>query len=482
MEVAGLSVGVIALAGFCSNCLEAFDLIGLAKDFSIDAEILSIKLDIEKTRLLQWAEGIELLAEDQREQRATLRSPELQPQIERILLAVRSLLTKSEDLRAKYGLCEDESGLRQATANTLSRVSSARSRSFQIAFAGFQRRISRNQKNASTSTKTIWAVKDHKKFEDLIRNLHQLISGLIDLVTIPRTFRRLMVEKDVNSLTDDLSHLRLYEAASKGLDDRDWVELTSLRVEASQKASQDFRTLEEWLDDIESEDAEIEPAYHQQISTQAQGVDTAPFNYLFPIDAKAWHQTYENWKFRGKSLEIADCLRWIELLRFSDFDRRLELSEVQTVFELMRSTLDAVHDEWVLDPKSHHMAGAKVRTADLVSIRSAIQAYQAKSSIYYTLANKDTGQTISRISSTALRQKHMMYREKKGNTHFGLLSSLYQDKMIHRSSDSSVQTFKIYISNSSRDNVLHTITIYDTILWWTASAVTTLLREDPENL
>ncbi|KAI4158701.1 MAG: hypothetical protein LQ342_007222 [Letrouitia transgressa] len=48
-----MNVRVIGIAGLCPNWLEAFDLTSKTKNFSIDCEILSIKLDIEETRLLR---------------------------------------------------------------------------------------------------------------------------------------------------------------------------------------------------------------------------------------------------------------------------------------------------------------------------------------------------------------------------------------------------------------------------------------------
>ena len=72
MEAVGLTVGIVGLAGLCSACLDAFGLISTAKAFSIEYEISSIKLDIEKTKLLHWAEGVGLLATDPRERSSAL--------------------------------------------------------------------------------------------------------------------------------------------------------------------------------------------------------------------------------------------------------------------------------------------------------------------------------------------------------------------------------------------------------------------------
>ena len=256
MEIAGLTTGVLALAGLCSTCLEAFNLIGVAKDFSVDYEILSIKLDIEKTRLLQWAEGVGLLSEDRGDQNGFILSGDIQPLLERILGAVKLLLTKSDDLCTKYGLSPDRTVSAGVTNEPIFAVSNARTQRFQLAFGRAQVRNSRQLQDTALGNKTKWVIKDRGKFEDLLRHLHQLISSLNELAPLPKSFRRLLVKEDIDDMADDLSGLRLLQVASKG-QDQEWEDFASLRVEASQKITQDFRSLEEWLEDVESQDQEL---------------------------------------------------------------------------------------------------------------------------------------------------------------------------------------------------------------------------------
>ena len=228
-------------------------MISTAKDFSVDYEISSIKLDIEKTRLLQWAEGVGVLAEERRDQNAALFSPDVQDILERTLGAVELLLSRSEDLSTKYGLFPDQASPAAPASSLLPAVSVARTQKFQMAFARLQARTVWRRKQTPLGVRTKWVIKDREKFENLLRSLHELISSLNELVTLPRSFQRLLVKEDIDALTEDLSHFRLLSAASEG-QDKAWGDFTSLRVEASQKATQDFRTLEEWLDDVESQD------------------------------------------------------------------------------------------------------------------------------------------------------------------------------------------------------------------------------------
>lgn len=411
MEVTGLTIGVVALAGLCSTCLEAFSLIGIAKNFSVDSEILCIKLDIEKTRLLQWAEGVGLVADDQREQNVSLPSPHIQPQLERILTAVKLLLTQSDDLCTKYGLSPEKMGFMGATSGLIPAVSIPRTQAFQAAFARLQAKISHRQKATALATKTQWVIKDREKFEGLLRNLHQLVSSLIDLVALPGSFRRLLIKEDIDALADNLSHLRLLQVASKE-QDNEWSEFASLRVEASQKATRDFRTLEEWLEDVDNEDkasanspskAEDDTADEvlESVSNdpaeatsemyearnagalipaaQSSYPSTQPDNVLFAMSSEAWNQILKIRQLQGKSLDLTECLTWISLLRLSPSFRSLKTSEIQVILELLVRTLTLIEEE----KHEYEQPGKETGwTSDVANIKRDLQVRQESTEDY----------------------------------------------------------------------------------------------------
>ncbi|KAG6361984.1 hypothetical protein INS49_010213 [Diaporthe citri] len=64
MEAVGLAISIISLAGIFKDCIDLFSMISTAKSMEKDFTILSVKLDIEKTLLLQWAEHVRLVHED----------------------------------------------------------------------------------------------------------------------------------------------------------------------------------------------------------------------------------------------------------------------------------------------------------------------------------------------------------------------------------------------------------------------------------
>lgn len=64
MEAVGLAISVISLVGAFKDCIDLFSMISTAQSVEKDFTILRVKLDIEKTLLLQWATQVRLLQED----------------------------------------------------------------------------------------------------------------------------------------------------------------------------------------------------------------------------------------------------------------------------------------------------------------------------------------------------------------------------------------------------------------------------------
>jgi hypothetical protein len=67
VEVVGLVIGVVGLAGVIGAFMDAVDIFNdftASRDLGRDYEILDNKIDIERTILLQWADHVRLLGPD----------------------------------------------------------------------------------------------------------------------------------------------------------------------------------------------------------------------------------------------------------------------------------------------------------------------------------------------------------------------------------------------------------------------------------
>ena len=96
-------IGVVALAGLFSTCIDCFDLFEAAHALDEESKVLSIKLDLEKTRLLIRGNAVGIVddADGSSSQIGDVCKRKL---VERCLESIRSLLTDTDKLREIYGL------------------------------------------------------------------------------------------------------------------------------------------------------------------------------------------------------------------------------------------------------------------------------------------------------------------------------------------------------------------------------------------
>ncbi|KAK5656775.1 hypothetical protein OQA88_4323 [Cercophora sp. LCS_1] len=176
MEVAGLAIGVIGLAGAFKDIIDLFALFTASRDIDRDYGLLEAKHDLEKTTLLQWAESVRLLAVDYDKH---LDDPNIP--LHNTLLCLRLLLSDASKLKQKYGLIEAPAqSLLGGTRDVTSNVSAPFVDKFARDFAAFQ--IRTRQEKPSVGARFKWAIQEKGKFEALVKNLGYFISKLKELV------------------------------------------------------------------------------------------------------------------------------------------------------------------------------------------------------------------------------------------------------------------------------------------------------------
>ena len=103
-EPISLTVGVVALASLFSTCIECFDFFKAGQRLEEDIDILLIKLDLEKTRMLIWGNAVGILKAEDEGRAVELSEPSTSTLVGRCLERVQSLLSNTEDLQKAYGL------------------------------------------------------------------------------------------------------------------------------------------------------------------------------------------------------------------------------------------------------------------------------------------------------------------------------------------------------------------------------------------
>ena len=221
MEAAGLGVGVLALVGIFGDCIDLMTLIGAARRAGRDYLILETKLDIQQTLLLQWAERVSLVQE---QQHPRLLDPATRALVTHVLIQIRSLLNDGAELQKKYGavfnrLQEDPRAEASPTTDTAHDgwramdwiVSSGRREKFSEALRKIRADIP--SLGLSPRLKVQWAAKGKAEFTALVDDLDYFVEKLNDIIPLDKESRSEMARNDIN-LNWNVDYMqRVYDAA-----------------------------------------------------------------------------------------------------------------------------------------------------------------------------------------------------------------------------------------------------------------------------
>jgi hypothetical protein len=241
MEAIGLTIGIASLF---STCIECFDLFQAAKDYDEYVEILLVKLDLEKTRLLIWGNGVGIMKSPTDGRAPELDDDSKAPTVQKCLERIKSLLSTFDTFQAKYGLRQSNPAIVQTTAAD-GVVSSSSMAMFRLTDRRFW---VRNKTSRSLFLpKVKWAIHEKEKFEGLINHLKDFIDGLNEIVPVNKETQDQIIQDDISSIID-VSKLRLVEAACEG-SYRTWSEKASQVIHDSEAGTLDRRTVEEYVRD-----------------------------------------------------------------------------------------------------------------------------------------------------------------------------------------------------------------------------------------
>ncbi|KAF5543826.1 hypothetical protein FMEXI_6885 [Fusarium mexicanum] len=216
-EVAGLALGVVEVVGLIGafkDTIDIFSLLADSRDLGRDYEILRIKLDIQKTPLLQWTDRVGLLRQDDYD--PCLDQAHTREAMGYTLSCIRLLLTDAATLRDKYELDEanDQEGATRLVS--VSSISAWRIGVFKTQYDDFKKLIAQGRDKPFRS-RAIWAVRDKQKFETLIRDLADIIESIDKLVPVTSKQSALqnLANDDVRSVSG-LRNLKMLPEASQG--------------------------------------------------------------------------------------------------------------------------------------------------------------------------------------------------------------------------------------------------------------------------
>ncbi|EXL73419.1 hypothetical protein FOPG_11229 [Fusarium oxysporum f. sp. conglutinans race 2 54008] len=188
MEVAGLTLGAVALVSLFKDCVDLFSMITAARDLGKDAAILDTKLDVERMLFIQWSERI----------------------VSRVLESVKSLLSESQALQRDYGLKKVDV-TKPTTEHPLADSTTGYKGASSQRFARFLKQFEalkiqatdadRHSKFKRTTKQFRWVIVDKEKFNYLIDHLSYFNTSLNNLVP-------LSVESETAPCENDMIHIK----------------------------------------------------------------------------------------------------------------------------------------------------------------------------------------------------------------------------------------------------------------------------------
>jgi hypothetical protein len=246
VEPISLTIGIAPLF---STCIECFDYFKAGQEIEEDLEIILTKLDIEKTRLLMWGNGVGVLTDLPGDRAVGLSDEVKAKSIKGCLKCINTLLSGAENLRKEYGL-QNLQPADTKRGQTVDFVSKNSMRIFQTSKLRFWVKHKAKPEEFGILSKTKWAIHSKEKFEGLIIHLREFIDGLYQVVPVGRESQDRLIEGDIASILD-INKLRIVKSACDEASYRTWSDMASVVIEQSVSGTIDRRNFEERMQDIE---------------------------------------------------------------------------------------------------------------------------------------------------------------------------------------------------------------------------------------
>jgi hypothetical protein len=230
MEVAGLVISIVPL---WESCVQVFEVINFARQYGMDYEILSIKLEVERVRLLSWGHAVGL--DDPSSTDTRLTKTEVHSAVERLLGCIRHVFVDSERPQNTYGLrpslVAPEREFTTADDNQPSQSQLILRGVFKRAYENLRRVARERQHNTPLIRKSKWAVNDRKKFMALVAEVRGFNDSLESLFPDVKLRMRAEMQSDIDEAVEirDLQLLQEATAGEQGLEEIS--ERASVRLE-----------------------------------------------------------------------------------------------------------------------------------------------------------------------------------------------------------------------------------------------------------
>jgi ubiquitin-conjugating enzyme E2 D/E len=212
VDPVGTALGVAGLAAIFSTCLEVWDFIDAGREHAISLSLHRTKLDNQRMIFLIWGRRLGFDSPDGVNYDRRLDDPFIRPTVENNLNHIKRIFSDTDKLVERYGVetYNGRASNRRRVGGRKLRPAAARS-----TYRSFMRNLRRNQEESSMWKVTRWSLRDEKKFDKMVNDLGELISGL---ERITQGFISLAesrdIAQDLMDRIDDLDTLEEIQAAA----------------------------------------------------------------------------------------------------------------------------------------------------------------------------------------------------------------------------------------------------------------------------
>ena len=212
MNVTGLVIGIISL---WKTCVEIFDVVDSGRKHGMDYEILRVKLEVERIRLVTWGDavGLSKVEHDRPSLHARLNQDHIRDAVLRLLGCIQHVFENAERLQDSYGLRPltptpdhtNEEGHQTHSQLILGPI-------FKRSYKTLRELAKHRQHGTPLHKKTTWAIHNKKKFGEMVSEIKGFNDNLESLFPDIKRYTSEDIRGEINQSEDIDALLSLEEA------------------------------------------------------------------------------------------------------------------------------------------------------------------------------------------------------------------------------------------------------------------------------
>lgn len=229
IAIASTVISVASLASLFGTCITTLDTISSVVRFGVSHEILQVKIEIEKVRLLIWGQAVGL-NDDLGDIDGAFERQYVRHAVASLLVCFTKFLEDTEQLRESYGLIESPANTDPLNPNSTGLdEDNVLGAIFKRTYDKFRHNPSRRQRETSLVTKAKWAIRDEGKFRLLVEELKGINDSLSSLLPGVKERTRVETRNEILRSTDAQQLQSIINASEDG---NDFIsEAASLRLD-----------------------------------------------------------------------------------------------------------------------------------------------------------------------------------------------------------------------------------------------------------